>query len=71
MAHVERQSWQLRLDVRVFLIPAQQRLNRESVTLIPPAELEALFRHPDYSGNGRVMRVYPGESRDRGRMMTE
>jgi hypothetical protein len=35
--------------------------NGKSMTLIPPAELEALFRHPDYSVNGGATWIIAGD----------
>jgi hypothetical protein len=42
------------LDICAAFVEERQCLQRESVALIPPAELPSLFRQPDYSVNGRA-----------------
>jgi len=37
-----------------------QRMDGERMTLIPPTELSPLFRHPDYSVNGRTTWIIAG-----------
>ncbi len=67
----KRRNVPQRLEIRDLSAPAVVKLatERKHLAIIPPAELASLFRHPDYSGNGRATRVFPGESRDRRRMM--
>ena len=55
-------------DLGSGAVAAFERTNREGVPLIPPAELAALFRQPDYSGNGRSGALFPGGSRERVRI---
>jgi len=38
-----------------------ERVRRKSMAIIPPAELSPLFRHPDYSVNGRPTWALAGD----------
>jgi len=52
MAEVGRQQSQPSSWVCAIAISVKKCANRVAMTLIPLTELEALFRQPDYSGNG-------------------
>ncbi len=53
---------------RVEVDARLDQTTRKMMPLIPPAELETLFRQPDYSGNGRSGALFSGGSRERVRI---
>jgi hypothetical protein len=71
MTEVGRQDGQTALGILSRLVPAYERSRRKHVPLIPHAELEALFRVPDYSAYRSPGAAIPGEYAAKGTANTE
>src|SRR5260370_20293441 len=58
---ISRKQRETLLRVRTIPVGLQHRVNGERMPLIPHAELEALFRVPDYSAYRSPGAAIPGE----------